>query len=123
MQRRQESNQVVRLVRADHLEADQVRACMRDLDAGRVVDHVLDSPRTDRDDASSCVIAYTVKRDVLDFLLRAQVLAYDFYSDLVRIFRTRDVVKDVIPIFVFEVKVLHREDLFSDRDRQCLEAP
>ena len=109
VQRRQESDQVARFVGADHFKADQIRARMRDLDGARVVNHMLDSPRADR-----------VKRGVLDFLLRAQVLTHDFYSDLVGIFRTRDVVKDVIPIFLLEVKVLHGEDLLSDRDHQCL---
>jgi hypothetical protein len=120
VQRRQESDQVARFVGADHFKADQIRACMRDLDSARVVNHMLDSPRSDRDGAAFRVVAYAVKRDVLDFLLRAQVLTHDFYSDLVGIFRTRDVVKDVIPIFLLEVKVLHGEDLLSGRDHQCL---
>jgi hypothetical protein len=85
------------------------------------MDHVLDSTRTDRDDAAFRVIAYAAKRDVLDFLLRAQVLAHHLYSDLVRVFRTRDVVENVIPIFLFKVKVLHREGLLFDRDLECLE--
>jgi hypothetical protein len=38
----------------------------------------------------------------------------------VGILAPRDMVKDVMPISLFEVKVLHGEDLFSDRDLECL---
>jgi hypothetical protein len=38
-----------------------------------------------------------------------------------RVFRTRDMVENVIPIFLFKVKVLHIEDLSADRDPAYLE--
>jgi len=93
---------------------------MRDLDSGRMVDHVLHGTRTDRDDAAFRVVAQAAKRNVLDFLLRAYVLADNLYGDFVGILAPRDMVKDVMPISLFEVKVLHGEDLFSDRDLECL---
>ena len=94
---------------------------MSDLDACRVVDHMFYRACADRDNAAFGVVTQAVKGDVFDFLLGAQVLANDFYGDLVGIFGPRNMVEDVVPIFLFKVKVLHIEDLSADRDPAYLE--
>ena len=112
MKRRQECDQVARFVRGHNLKADQIHASMGNLDPCRVVDHMLYRACADRDQAAAfLVITYAVKRNILNFLLRAQILTDDLDGDLVRIFQTRNIAKDATPILLLKLKVLHGEDL------------
>jgi hypothetical protein len=98
-------------VLADHFEANKVLFDMGNFNSRGAMDHMFDSTGANGNRVTLWIIAHAVQRNILNFLLSAEIFSGHLYGDPLGTRWACDVIEKFLPVMPLEMEILHGEDL------------